>query len=68
MNISGRLIAEALVRAPGRANLIGQHTDHNDGFVLPMAIDRVVWIVLRPRDDGRVNAHSLDYDQTLNVK
>jgi hypothetical protein len=33
-----------------------------------MAIDRVVWIVLRPRDDGRVNAHSLDYDQTLNVK
>ncbi len=55
----------AVVRAPGRVNLIGEHTDYNDGFVLPLAIDRAIWIALRPRDDGRVRVHSLDFDQTI---
>ncbi len=61
--------APLLARAPGRVNLIGDHTDYNDGFVLPMAIDRAVWIALRPSEDGHVVAHSLDFheDATFDV-
>lgn len=50
-----------VVRAPGRVNLIGEHTDYNDGFVLPLAIDRAVWIALRRRRDRRVVAESVDF-------
>lgn len=52
--------SEIIVRAPGRVNLIGEHTDYNDGFVLPMAIDRFVWLALRPRADKIVRILSLD--------
>ncbi len=53
----------ALIRAPGRVNLIGEHTDYNDGFVLPVALERAVWIALRPRPDSRVRVRSTDYDE-----
>lgn len=56
-----------VVRAPGRVNLIGEHTDYNDGFVLPMAIDRAAWIALRPRTDRRLVVKSLDFDQSVDV-
>lgn len=51
-----------IVRAPGRVNLIGEHTDYNDGFVLPLAIDRAVWIALSPQRDNEVEVHSLDLE------
>ncbi len=54
--------SEIIVRAPGRVNLIGEHTDYNDGFVLPMAIDHAVWLALRPRDDKTVRLFSLDLE------
>ncbi|MFC2030772.1 galactokinase [Chloroflexota bacterium] len=52
-----------VVRAPGRVNLIGEHTDYNDGFVLPMTIDRAIWMALRPRQDRTVDVYSLDFDE-----
>jgi galactokinase len=52
-----------VAEAPGRVNLIGEHTDYNDGFVLPAAIDRTVAVALARRDDDVIRAYSLDYDQ-----
>ncbi len=49
------------VRAPGRVNLIGEHTDYNDGFVMPMAIDRGTRILLRSRDDRKVVLYSQEF-------
>jgi galactokinase len=53
--------ADVVVRAPGRVNLIGEHTDYNDGFVLPAAIDRSIDFAGRKRTDRVVRVNSLDF-------
>ncbi|HEY0009434.1 MAG TPA: galactokinase [Tepidisphaeraceae bacterium] len=50
-----------VVRAPGRVNLIGEHTDYNDGFVFPMAIEQQVMLICRSRDDAKVVVKSSLY-------
>ena len=52
--------ADLVARAPGRVNLIGEHTDYNGLPVFPMALQRKVRIAVRPRDDGMVVLHSTD--------
>lgn len=53
-----------VVVAPGRVNLIGEHTDYNDGFVCPMAIDKHTTIVCTPRSDKVIRMHSVTSNQT----
>jgi galactokinase len=53
-----------LVRAPGRVNLIGEYTDFNLGFVLPVAIDREVWIAYEPWDRPEVELTSVELNET----
>ena len=56
---------EYLVRAPGRVNLIGEHTDYNDGYVMPLAIDYAVWIAFSHITEPEVRIHSIDFDQSV---
>ena len=54
-------------RAPGRVNLIGDHTDYHDGFVLPLAVDRDCVVAGHPRDDGRVTVRSVELEGAVDV-
>jgi galactokinase len=45
--------------APGRVNLIGEHTDYNEGYVLPFAIDKRTYVACSPRDAGKIRVYSL---------
>lgn len=54
-----------IFRAPGRVNLIGEHTDYNLGFVMPAAIDFYTWVAISPRDDRRLVIRSENFQETV---
>ncbi|MDX1637055.1 MAG: galactokinase [Balneolaceae bacterium] len=53
-----------LVTSPGRVNLIGEHTDYNDGFVLPAAIDKVIAVAISANNDNAINMEAVDKQET----
>lgn len=55
----------SLFASPGRVNLIGEHTDYNEGFVLPGAIDKAIYLAIKPNQTSTINAYSLDYDHMV---
>ena len=60
--------AAAIYRAPGRVNLIGEHTDYNDGFVLPAAISFHCWAAAGPRKDDKLVIYSQNFNETVEAR
>src|SRR5690554_1873575 len=56
-----------MFRAPGRINLIGEHTDYNDGFVMPAAIDKEIVFAVAPSEGNTSVIHSLDMNESYTV-
>jgi len=59
--------AARVYRAPGRVNLIGEHTDYNDGFVMPIAIELYVWVAIAPRVDRKLLVRSLNFPDAAEI-
>ena len=56
-----------VVRSPGRINIIGEHTDYNEGFVLPAAIDKAAYIAMSLRNDDEIHLMAMDLDETFSI-
>lgn len=57
-----------LVVAPGRINLIGEHTDYNNGFVMPAAVDKHLAFAVAPNDTDQFNFYSLDFNESFSFR
>ena len=56
-----------IVLSPGRVNIIGEHTDYNEGFVLPAAIDKAAYLAIALRDDDEIHLMALDLNESFSV-
>jgi galactokinase len=56
---------ELIVRSPGRINIIGEHTDYNNGFVLPAAISQAVYVAFKKREDDQVRLYAVEYEELV---
>jgi galactokinase len=56
-----------LICSPGRVNLIGEHTDYNDGFVLPASINKAIYFAIAPNDVGEYRFHAFDYNEDFST-
>lgn len=54
-------------RAPGRVNLIGEHTDYNDGYVMPVALDFSTWATISPLENRKLQIHSENFDEEVEI-
>ena len=60
--------ADYLFFSPGRVNLIGEHTDYNDGFVLPAAIDKAVYVTIEQVPGTKLFLHSVDFNESVEIE
>ncbi|HEY0751524.1 MAG TPA: galactokinase family protein, partial [Chitinophagaceae bacterium] len=56
-----------IVRSPGRVNIIGEHTDYNEGFVLPASIDKAIYIAIGKREDDKIVLYSKEFSENHEV-
>ena len=57
-----------IVRSPGRINLIGEHTDYNEGYVLPAAIDKAAYVAISLREDDEIHLTAYDLKETFTTR
>jgi galactokinase len=63
----GKRAKQIVVRSPGRVNLIGEHTDYNEGFVLPASVDKAIVFVVSPRTDGICHCYAADLKDEFSI-
>ena len=56
-----------IVRSPGRINIIGEHTDYTEGFVLPAAIDKAIYVAISKSDDGLIHLYSSAFNEQFEI-